>query len=160
MKRAILIICAILLISEGSYCQWYQKYFGVNDPSLLSQEQVNLALKKSKDGVTTGIILTAIGSTGIIIGAFLFLKDYPDEKYPDQAEIGKKFQGIPLALVSIPPEVIGLSLLKKNRLRKSEIERFIINMEMKIGLINSSAEQVFAGSSGNFFPCFSFTIGF
>jgi hypothetical protein len=160
MKKVFLIISSVLFISLSANCQWYQKNFGVDDPGQLSTEQLNKALKKSKDGVTTGIILTAFGSIGIITGACLFLKDYPDEKYPDQAEIGKKSQGIILALVSIPPEVIGLSLLKENRLRKSEIERFIINMEMKIVLINSPAEQVFAGSSGNFFPCFSFTIGF
>lgn len=132
MKKAILIISGILLISEITECQWYQKYFHINDPALLSREQIEAALKKSKDGVTTGTTLTIIGSLGIISGLFLFLKDYPDDKYPEQTEMGKKFTGALLALVSIPTEIVGISLLKKNCLRKSEIEKFIDNFEMNL----------------------------
>jgi glucose uptake protein GlcU len=160
MKKLFLLISALLLISVNGNCQWYQKNFGVNDPSLLSQEQLSMAVKKSKDGVATGITLSVIGAIGIISGGYLFLKDYPDEKYPDQAEIGKKYEGVLLVLVSVPIEIIGLVVLKKNQSRKLEIEEFINNTEIKIGLINAVGEQVFAGSSGDFCPGFSVTIQF
>ena len=132
MKKTIILLAAILLISEDCNSQWYQKYFNVNDPSLLSQEQVNMALNKSKENLTIGIGLTIIGSLGIAGGVFLTLKDYPDDKYPEQAEMGKKFTGVLLTLVSIPPEIIGISVIKKNRLRKSEIEKYMNSLEMNL----------------------------
>jgi len=160
MKKTILTICAILLISEDSDCQWYQKYFRVSDPELLSQEQLNMALKKSKDGISTGITLSVIGAIGIISGGYLFLKDYPDEKYPDQAEIGKQFEGGLLFLVSVPPEIIGLVILNKNRSRKLEIEKFMNNAEIKIGLISYPEEQEFSDPIYSYLPGFSITFRF
>ncbi|OFY68119.1 MAG: hypothetical protein A2Y71_16155 [Bacteroidetes bacterium RBG_13_42_15] len=160
MKRAILIISAIFLISEGSDCQWYQKYFKVNDPDLLSQEQVNMALKKSQDGISTGITLSVISSIGIISGIYLLIKDYQDEKYPDQAEMGKKFEGALLALVSIPPEIIGLVILNKNRSRRSEIEKYIINnMGIKFGL-KIPEEQIVTDPVFGFQPGLTITFRF
>jgi hypothetical protein len=160
MKKTILIISAILLIPEVADCQWYQKYFRVNDPGLLSKEQLNMALKKSKDGVTAGTTLSVIGAIGIVSGTFLFLKDYPDEKYPDQAEMGKKFEGMGLALICVPPEIIGLVVLKKNRSRMREIEKFINSTEMKIGLRITPEEQVSADPTCGFLPCFSVSFRF
>lgn len=160
MKKIFLAISIIFLTCAISNCQWYQKYYGVNDPSQLTKEQVNLALNKSQDGIKTGTTLLVIGSIGILTGAYLFLKDYPDEKYPDQAEMGKKFEGGIIALISLPPEIIGLAILKKNCSYKSEIEKFINNMEMQIGLCITSEEQLFEGPAVYFLPGVSINIRF
>ena len=109
MKKTILIIPLIVLIPEVTYCQWYQKHFGLNDPLLLSREQVDMALKKSKEGITAVTTFTIIGSVGIAAGAILFFKDCPDDKFPEQAEMGYKFTGVLLALASLPPEIVGIT---------------------------------------------------
>jgi hypothetical protein len=134
MKTAILIVYVAFLITLDCNSQWYKKYFGVNEPDQLSVEQINMALTKSRDGLNTGITLSIVSAIGIVSGLYLFDKDYPDNKYPEQAEIGKKFAGLGLALISVPTEIIGLVILNNNRLRHLEIENFNNHTEMKIGL--------------------------
>ena len=148
MKKVFIIISVLFLISENGNCQWYQRQFGVNDLNQLSQEQLNMALKKAKGGVATGITFSVIGAIGIVSGIHLFTKDYPDDEYPDQAEMGKQFEGLGLALISIPPEIIGLVILKKKRSRIAEIEKVLNNPEIKIGLFNCPSRGVFSHPAG------------
>lgn len=118
-----------------------------------------MALNKSKEGISTGTTLTIIGSIGILSGVFLLFKDYPDDKYPEQDEMRKKSEGALLALVSLPPEIIGISLIKKNRLIKSEIERFI-KMEMQIGFCITAKEQLYKGPVFCYLPGVSINLRF
>jgi len=135
MIKAFLIISCILFMSESANCQWYQKYFKVSDPYQLSTEQINLASQKTNDNIVGATTISILGGIGFISGMFLLLKDYPDEKYPDQAEMGPKFAGAALALISVPSEIIGLIVLNKNKLRRSEINKFLKITDIKAGFI-------------------------
>jgi hypothetical protein len=74
--------------------------------------------------------------------------------------MGKKFEGALLALVSIPPEIIGLVILNKNRSRRSEIEKYIINnMGIKFGL-KIREEQIVTDPVFGFQPGFTITFRF
>lgn len=160
MKKVFLIISTALLISVSSNCQWYQKQYGVNDLNQLSLEQLNMVLKKAKGRVAIGITLSAVSTIGIISGIYLFRKDYPDDVYPDQAEIGKQFEGLGLALISIPPEIVGQVILSKNHSLTKKIKGVLNNTEVKLELFNYSAGMGINISSGSTIPGFSITFRF
>lgn len=160
MKKLFLLIPGILLIFFSSDCQWYQKQYGVSEINQLSQEQLNEVLKKAKGRVAVGTILSTVSAIGIISGIYLFRKDYPDDLYPDQAEIGKQVEGLGLALISIPPEIVGLVILFKNRSLATKIKGVLNNTEVKLELFNYPAEMNITGLSGDSFPGFSITFRF
>jgi hypothetical protein len=160
LKKVFLIISAALLISVSSNCQWYQKLYGVNDLNQLSKEQLNIVLKKAKGRVATGITLSAVSTIGIISGIYLFRKDYPDDVYPDQAEMGKQFEGLGLALISIPLEIAGLVMMKKNRSVIMKIKEGFNNTEIQLGLFKYPSGIVSNSSFGSTIPGFSVTFRF
>ena len=57
MKKILLIMVAVLMITTGGNCQWLQRKYGVNDINMLSTEQLNVALRKAKVGTWVWSIL-------------------------------------------------------------------------------------------------------
>jgi len=153
MKKAILIFTAILLISEGSYCQWYQRQYGVNNLNLLTIEQLNEALTKSKTGLVFGAVLAIPATVGIISGLILMQAPFPES-------MGKSFAGIAYIILSIPLEILGVTLLGVYSSRLKSIKGTLKSTEMKIGFINYPAGKVIAGSVTDFSPGFSITFRF
>lgn len=80
MKKTTHFVTVILLVCRTGDCQWYQKYYGASDRSILSQIQLDMAL------------------------------------------------------ICVPAEILGLFVMGKNRLRMSEIGKFINNTELNIEL--------------------------
>jgi hypothetical protein len=52
MKKVLLIMAATLMIISSGNCQWIQRKYGVTDYNRLSMEQLNDALKKTKNKAT------------------------------------------------------------------------------------------------------------
>jgi hypothetical protein len=74
--------------------------------------------------------------------------------------MGKAFAGVAYIIFSIPPEILGLTLLGVHSSRLKSIKDALKNTEIKIGFINYPAGKVFAGSTTDFSLGFSITFRF
>ena len=153
MKKTVLIISAALLISVSSNCQWYQRKYGVNDLNLLSVEQLNNAASNSKAGLTFGFIFSVPATIGIVSGLIMMQAPYPES-------MGKAFAGLSWIIISIPPEILGLTLLGIYSSRLKSINAVLKKTEIDIGIINYPSGRQITGSPGGSFPGFSITYRF
>jgi hypothetical protein len=154
MKKLILIITAVILITITANCQWLNKHYGVNDYNQLSGKQLNDALIKAKDGVAGGIVLMVAGAIGIGAGYYV-IQDSKDKPGSLQA-----LPGAALLVLSVPAEIIGLIVLVNNSERQINIKRALKNIELKMGLINYRNANFSSGSKDYLLPCLSVTIRF
>jgi len=134
MKKVFLITSVILLTCEILNCQWYQRKYGVNDINLLSKEHLNLALANCKAGLVFGTIFSIPATIGIISGLIMMTSDYPDPT-------AKQFEGFAYLVLSLPPEILGLTLLGVYSSRLKSIKGVLKNTEVKVVLINYPSER-------------------
>jgi hypothetical protein len=130
MKRAFLILAAVLLISTSSNCQWYHRQYGANDIFQLTSEQFNEALHKAKIGVRNGAIISIAGVIGIIGGII---------EIQATKNVGEGFgilAGVGLIAISIPLEITGLTILGIYGSRENTIKEILKNSEIKIVVYN------------------------
>lgn len=153
MKKMLLITSVILLTCEISNCQWYQRKFGVNDINLLSTEQINLALVNCKTGLVFGAVFAIPATIGIIGGLIMLTSDHPEPT-------AKDFEGFAYLVLSLPPEILGLTLLGVYSSRLKSIKEVLKNTEIKIGVINYPPERLFPFSERVIMPGISIKFRF
>ena len=134
MKKVFLITSVILLTCEILNCQWYQRKYGVDDINLLSTEHLNLALANCKAGLVFGTIFAIPATIGIITGLIMMTSDYPEPT-------AKQFEGFAYLVLSLPPEILGLTLLGVYSSRLKSIKEVLKNTEIKVVLINYPSER-------------------
>jgi hypothetical protein len=153
MKKTILLISAALLISVSSNCQWYQRKYEVNDINLLSKDQLNTAASNSKAGLAFGFIFSVPATIGIVSGLVMMQAPYPES-------LGKAFAGLAWIIISVPPEILGLTLLGIHSSRLKSINAVLKNTEIDMGIINYPSGKELNGPVGSTLPGFSITYRF
>ena len=153
MKKVLLVVTTTLLLSISGNCQWYSRKYGVSDLNQLSQIQLNEALIRAKDGMSSGAVISIISGIGIVGGIIRATRDSP---YP--GDIWGNITGLLLLAGSIPFEITGLLVRGINRSRAKRIEEVLNKAEIKFGLLNCSIGL--AGSSGFTVAGFSVTLRF
>ena len=151
MKKTLLIITAIILLSTSGNCQWYQKRYGVNDINQLSRDQLNEALSKAKKGTRVGFWLTFGGVAGIISTVAIF---------KNVEESSSEFIPVYLLLGMAPVVITGLEVMSVNSSRKSKIIRTLMNSEISLGFTNIPTGNLYRGSNIFTRPNISVTINF
>jgi hypothetical protein len=136
MKKVFLIISILMLMSVSGTCQWYQRIYGVDNLSRLSQEQLSEAYSWTWDKVTTGKIISAVGAAGITGGFVEILATQ---------NVGEGF-GILFGIVAIifftPVEITGLTIWGINGSRLDEIEMNMARAKISLGLTNCLADKM------------------
>jgi hypothetical protein len=155
MKKVLLIISTLILLSVSGNCQWYNRRYGVNDINQLSKEQLNEALIRTQRGISGGRTLSLVSAIGICGGIIEILAT---------RNVGEGFgilAGMGLIIVSVPLEIVGLTKWGINDSRaKSIIKEVLKSMELKMGLVNYPCRNIFASSQGSLLPCLSITVRF
>lgn len=125
MRNTILILSISFFFVFSASGQWYNKHHGVNDPMLLSEEQLDFSSSKAKGIMTTGALVATAGSIGTVAG-FITINNRPDgDWYPGQglensAHIGG---GILLMALGVPLIVIGVLTIANGSDMASEIKK-------------------------------------
>jgi hypothetical protein len=155
MKKVLLIISTLILLSVSGNCQWYNRRYGVNNINQLSKEQLNEALIRTQRGILGGRTLSLVSAIGICGGIIEILAT---------RKIGEGFgilAGMGLIIVSVPLEIVGLTKWDINDSRaKSIIKEVLKSAELKMELVNYQWGNICASSQGSFSPCLSVTIRF
>jgi hypothetical protein len=143
------------MFSLSGNCQWYIRQYNVKDINQLSQEQLNEALIRAKNGKSSGAVISIISGIAIAGGIIMATRDSP---YP--GDIEGNVTGVLLLAGSIPFEIIGLIVMGTNSTYEKRIKEVLKSTELKMGLINCKREFMFSGSQISILPCLSATILF
>lgn len=145
MKKVFLIISFLILLSAGGNCQWYNRRYGVNDITQLSQKQLNEALTRAQSKVTGGHVLSIVGAIGIGVGSYLIV--HSKKIYPEANDITEpQLTGFTFLVISIPIEIAGLIKWSINGTRAKRIKEVFKSTELRMGLINYQQENIYSGS--------------
>lgn len=159
MKKVFLIISFLILLSAGGNCQWYNRRYGVNDITQLSQEQLNEALTRAQSKVTGGHVLSIVGAAGIGVGSYLIA--HSKKIYPEANDLTEQqLTGIMFLVISIPIEIAGLIKWGINGTRVKSIKGVLKSTDVKMGFVNYQKGNICASSQGSLLPCLSVTIHF
>jgi hypothetical protein len=152
MKKVLLIISTLILLSVGGNCQWYNRRYGVNDISQLSQKQLNEALTRTQRGISGGRTLSLVSAIGICGGIIEILAT---------RNVGEGFgilAGMGLIIVSVPLEIVGLTKWGINDSRAKSIKEVLKSIELKTGLLNYHGINIYSDSQVSLIPCVSVII--
>jgi len=144
-----------ILLSANLYSQWKNRRYGESDINQLSHVQLNEALDRAKDGMSSGAVISAISGIGIVGGIIMATRNSP---YP--GDIEGNVTGLLLLAVSIPFEITGLIVWGTNKTRAKNINEVLRNPDLKLGLVNYQTGNMFSGYQGSVLPCLSLTIHF
>ena len=154
MKKVLLIISTLLLLSVSGNCQWYNRLYGVNDINQLSKEQLNQALIRTQRGISGGRTLSLVSAIGICGGIIEILAT---------RNVGEGFgilAGMGLIIVSVPLEIVGLTKWGINDSRAKSIKEVLKSTELKTGLLNYHWINIYSDSQVSLIPCLSVIIHF
>jgi hypothetical protein len=159
MKKVLLIISTLILLSVSGNCQWYNRRYGVNDISQLSQEQLIEALTRAQSKVTGGHVLSIVGAIGIGVGSYLIV--HSKKIYPEANDITEpQLTGFTFLVISIPLEIAGLIKWGINGTRAKSIKGVLKSTELKTGLLNYHGINIYSDSQVSLIPCLSVIIHF
>jgi hypothetical protein len=156
MKKALLIIAAVLMITTTANCQWVQRKYGVNDINMLSTEQLNGALRSAKSRVWTGAFISYFGTTSLFLG--LSIKN-PGHSTRGPGGEGRAFKDAFLTMGSVL-ELAGLPILLTNCIRKNNIKKALKKTEVNFGLSNYPTYNISNSTDISSVPSISVTIRF
>jgi hypothetical protein len=154
MKKVLLIISTLILLSVSGNCQWYNRRYGVNDINQLSKEQLNEALIRTQRGISGGRTLSLVSAIGICGGIVEILVT---------RNVGEGFgilAGMGLIIVSVPLEIVGLTKWGINDSRAKSIKEVLKSTELKTGLLNYHGINIYSDSQVSLIPCLSVIIHF
>jgi len=154
MKKVLLIISTLILLSVSGNCQWYNRRYGVNDINQLSKEQLNEALIRTQRGISDGRTLSLISAIGICGGITEILAT---------RNVGEGFgilAGMGLLIVSVSLEIVGLTKWGINDSRAKSIKEVLKSTELKTGLLNYHGINIYLDSQVSLIPCLSVIIHF
>jgi hypothetical protein len=154
MKKVLLIISTLILLSVSGNCQWYNRRYGVNDINQLSKEQLNQALIRTQRGISGGRTLSLVSAIGICGGIIEILAT---------RNVGEGFgilAGMGLIIVSVPLEIVGLTKWGINDSRAKSIKEVLKSTELKTGLLNYHEINIYSDSQVSLIPCLSVIIHF
>jgi len=154
MKRLLLIALVAILLSVIGNCQWYNRRYGESDINQLSQEQLNEALIRAKDGMSSGAVISIISGIGIVSGISIAAASNAPEK------VNRAYGGVFLAIGSVPLGLAGATTWAINGTRAKSIKEVLKSTEVKLGLVNYQRSIICSGSQGALLPCLSVTIRF
>ena len=155
---------AIILLSVESNCQWYNKKYGVNDLSQLSQEQLTEASMLKKSQISGDIALVGMGS--LIAFGGISLINYVENK---TAELDPNVifwdmvifvMGCGLFIGGGGVGITGLILIPIHLSQRREINKILQSTKIKIGLMNYPVDNVFSNSEISPVPGVSMIIYF
>jgi hypothetical protein len=162
MKKVVLFLAVIILLSVESNCQWYYKKYGVKDLNQLSQEQLNKRLRINKKLIGFNVGVMIVGTTFIIAGTHLINKANAEElsvegfyNYPRE-----KTMGIVFLSSGIICDICGLILLPLNLTEINKIKKVLGNPEIKLGLISCPTNNIINHSNISLIPGISLAIQF
>ena len=164
MKKVVLFIMAIILLSVESNCQWYNKKYGVNDLSQLSQEQLTEASMTKKNQIYGDIALAGMGS--LLAFGGISLINYVENKTAELDynvifwDMVMLVMGYGIFIGGSGVGITGLILIPIHLSQRSEINKILKSTKIKIGLINYPVDNVFNCSEISAVPGVSMTIYF
>lgn len=163
MKKVIILFAATILLSVDGTCQnYYYKKYGVKELNQLTQDQLAKELKLNKKALGFSFGALAIGTSFIVLGSYLnneankkltTVEDF--EAWPFEKVLGVVF----ITGGSII-DLCGLFLLPYSSIQISKIKKLMVNSEVKLGFINSPADNMYNSPNLSLTPCISFTINF
>ncbi len=156
MKKVLLIMAAVLMITTSGNCQWVQRKYGVTDINLLTKDQLNYALRKAKVGTWSGAAFSFIGTVFIFSG--IELPSYGD-RTGTQAQEGRFFKNFNL-ITGSALELVGLIKLFNNCPRLKTIKKSLKNKEISFGLTDYSTNNTFNNTNIFSVPVISVKINF
>lgn len=126
MKKVLLILFTVLMITVSGNCQWLQRKYGANDINQLSVEQLNNALSRAKSKVWSGAIISYFGTTSLLLAVSI---KNPGNTTRGPGGEGRAYRdaflvmGSALDLVGLPILLTNCTRLKtiKKALRKTKI---------------------------------------
>ncbi len=121
MNKAILSIVFLLIVSLSIDAQWYTRSCGVSDISNWTTDEFGCMWKNASRHVVGGAITTGIGVSCIAVGLIAFDRSKGVEGgvigFTEADEVG-----IVMFAVSIPFNLVGISLLIAGASRKSQLK--------------------------------------
>ena len=138
MKKIIIILATtFLLVSEGAYCQWYQRRYGVNDINQLTQQQLTESFLRVRGGTRAGAILSGASAIGIIAGIIMF-----KHESPYAGDIGINVIGVLVLGGTIPMEITGLTIWGVYGTRLQSLRAVMNNTKISLGIMNHSPYNI------------------
>jgi hypothetical protein len=80
MMKFKIILVILLLVQFNLNAQWYNRHHGVDDPYLLTNEQLDFSQGKASTNIIVGILLDVVGG-GILIKGIDIMNNTLDDDY-------------------------------------------------------------------------------
>jgi len=126
MKK-IFIVVLMFLFTLNAPAQWYNRTYGVNQLTELSETQLNLALQQANRNVNTGRILTGAGVGAEVIGIALMYSGFCIFDC-SPAEIARANTGAVLFLAGFVCMGVGIPIWVVNAGRRNKLEIALVNL--------------------------------
>lgn len=156
MKKVMLIVVAVLMITTKGNCQWLQRKYGVNDINMLSTEQLNEALRTTKSKVWTGAIISYFGTGSLALA--ISIKN-PGHTTRGPGGEGRAYKDAFLIMGSVL-DLVGLPILLTNCTRLKIINKALKNKEINLGFSSFPTNNFFSSKDISPIPIISATINF
>jgi hypothetical protein len=160
MKKTILVSLLILVITQGSFGQWYNKKFLVNDINHLSQEQLNGSLDETKENIFGSFGIAAVGGILMWIGNYTLKNGIDEDASLIEQLLGAQFMGRTYIVLGVGGAaggtVAGLVFFG----RYEKIRSVLKNNYGPTGSITISPAVVFNGKNSNPAPGLSVKLNF
>lgn len=148
-KKMLLALLFILLLIQGSFGQWYNKKFLVNDINLLSQEQLNGSLDETKENLYACLGITALGGLLMWLGNSTLKNGIPEDASIIQQLLGAQFMGRTYIALGIGGAAGGTVSALVFFGRYEKIKSVLRNNYSPTGSINISPAVVFYGNNNS-----------
>jgi hypothetical protein len=163
MKKVILILAAIILLSVDGICQnYYYKKYGVKELNQLTQDQLAKELIFNKKAMVFSIGALAVGTSFIVLGSYLNKEANKDLSTVEDFEAWpyQKVLGIAFIAGGSVIDLCGLFLLPYSLIQIDKIKELLGNSEVKLGFINGPTDIMYNRSKMPLTPGISLTINF
>lgn len=163
MKKVILILAAITILSLDGICQnYYYKKYGVMELNQLTQDQLAKELKLNKKAVGFSIGALAVGTSFIFLGSYLNKEANKELTTVEDVEAWpfEKVLGIAFIASGSLIDLCGVFLLPYSLIKVDKIKRLMGNSEVKLGLINCPTDHMYDRPNISLTPGISLTINF
>ena len=146
MRKSVIVLFLLIITTDNSFGQWYNKKYHVSDINLLSVEQLQKSLKESKTSSLGAIFVACFGGF-LVIGGTNQLFDLPDHPTLMEELMGKKGSNDMACVVGAGMVAGGVlaSINFESRIRKIKVA---INKKAETGSIRISPMILSNNSSG------------
>ncbi len=121
------VVALLFLFALNLQAQWYNRTYGVDQLTDLSEKQLNLALQQAERNLRTGRIMTIVGVSAEVVGLSLVYSSFCIFDCT-KAELVRGNTGGVLFLAGFITMLVGIPMWAVNGSRRNKIEIALVNL--------------------------------